>query len=77
MTLSELQRYRGSFYPLGHHGSSCENLAQLKTRRELQAYLPVAAQVAGAGEYQVSQTCQPGQRLRFGTHRHGQARQFG
>src|SRR5579863_1704477 len=73
----KLQRDRCSCYAFRHHGRRIQYAAQFQTRGQLEPYLPVAAEVSRAGEYEIAQTCQARQGFGIRAHRDRQPRQLG
>ena len=60
---AERQRGAGRAHPLGHHSRLREDLGQRAAAAELDADAAVAAQVAGAGQHEIAEAAQAGERV--------------
>ena len=63
MTGAERQRRAGRAYAFGDHAHAAEDLLERAAAAELEADVPVAAEIAGRGQDEVAEAAQSGQRL--------------
>ncbi len=71
---AEIERGLGGAQPLGDHALPAQDVLERAAAAELDADLAVAAAMAGAGQHEIAEPAEAGQRVGTAAHRRGQPR---